>query len=180
MATAKKSTSTKKASEDKCAKDEGAAKSVKRTRKVTPQEIVDVQSCVKGRLVFRSGRTGYKISWNKFGDINPMQVSDLLDMRNEAVGFFTKNLITVCGDRAGDVLDYLQVSKYYREVKTLDDLDDMILGDPKELSVALGSMSQSQKDAIVQRARALYDEGKLTTIKTAVEIRKATGVDISE
>ena len=174
MATTKKTSASSKLTE-------GAAqtKSIKKPAKVKLDEFVNVQSSVVGKLIWKSKKTGYKLTWDAYGDINPMQVSDLLDMRNDAKYMFIANWVVLLGDRAQDILEYLQVAQYYKDVLSPEDLEEIVLGDPKDLEAALRTMKDSAKEALVYRARALYGEGKLDSSKTIKAIREATGVDIS-
>lgn len=150
-----------------------------KVRKIKLDEFVDVQSNVVGKLIWKSQKTGYKIIWNEFGDINPMQVSDLLDMRNGARAFFVNNWVTLLGDRADAILDYLQVAKYYEDVKAPEDLDNIILGDTEDLATIIGNLSPNIKEALVYRARQLYEEGTFNDAKNVAAIKRETGVDIS-
>lgn len=154
-------------------------KTTKKPAKVKLDEFVDVQSCVVGKLVWKSKKTGYKITWDAYGDVNHIQVSDLLDMRNDSKKFFIANWVVLLGDRADEILKYLQVDKYYKDVLTPDELDEILLGDASELEVALKSMKDSAKNALVYKARELYTEGELDSAKSIKAIREATGVDIS-
>ena len=151
----------------------------KKPAKVKLDEFVDVQSCVVGKLVWKSKKTGYKITWDSYGDINPMQVSDLLDMRNGSKHMFIANWVVLLGDRADAILDYLQVSKYYKDVLTPEDLEEIVIGDPEELEVTLKTIKDSAKEALLYKARELYKEGELDSSKTIRAIRNATGIDIS-
>ncbi|MBO7461967.1 MAG: hypothetical protein J6T96_05175 [Bacteroidales bacterium] len=154
-------------------------KTAKKPAKVKLDEFVDVQSSVVGKLVWKSKKTGYKITWDAYGDINHMQVSDLLDMRNDSKKFFIANWVVILGDRAETILDYLQVSKYYKDVLTPEDIEEILLGDAQDLSIALTTMKDSAKNALVYQARQLYADGELDSSKTIKVIRDATGVDIS-
>ena len=174
MATTKKTSAPSKLSEGSA-----PAKSVKKPAKVKLDEFIDVQSCVVGKLIWKSKKTGYKMTWDAYGDINPMQVSDLLEMRNDSKYMFIANWIVLRGDRAQDILDYLQMSKYYKDVLSPDDLEEIVRGDAKELATALNSMKQSTKEALVYKARQLYKDGEIDSNKTIKAIREATGIDIS-
>lgn len=154
-------------------------KTTKKPAKVKLDEFVDVQSCVIGKLIWKSKKTGYKITWDAYGDINHLQVSDLLDMRNDSKKFFIANWVILLGDRAEEILKYLQVDKYYKDVMTPEDLDEILFGDPKELEIALRTMKDSAKNALVYKAKELYAEGEFDSAKSIKAIREATGVDIS-
>lgn len=177
MAT-KKNTKTEAAEVVSESKDT-TAKTAKKPKKVTLNEYVDVQSCVQGKLIWKSQKTGYKVVWNEYGEINPMQVSDLIDMRNGAKAFFIKNCVAIVGDRAKEVMDYLQVSKYYSDIMTPDDMDELLLGNAKDVKTYLESASTTIRGAAVSRAKELYNEGILDSAKTVAVIKNVTGFDIS-
>lgn len=179
MATTKKGKTASAAEKATETKETKQTNTVKKPAKVKLDEFVDVQSCVVGKLIWKSKRTGYKLTWDAYGDINHMQVSDLLDMRNETKKFFIANWVVLLGDRADVILDFLQVSKYYKDVLNPEDLEEILNGDIDELKTALKSMKDSAKQALVYRARQLYQDGEIDSTKTIKVIRDATGVDIS-
>ena len=175
--------SNKKASTNsnplKVSEEVAPVKSIKKPAKVKLDEFIDVQSCIVGKLIWKSKKTGYKMTWDAYGDINPMQVSDLIEMRNDSKYMFIANWVVLLGDRAQDIMDYLQISQYYKDVLTPDDIDSILLGDPKDLGTALRTMKEATKEALVYKAREYVKDGTIDSSKTIKAIREATGVDIS-
>lgn len=172
-------TKTTKKNNTSAETQESSSKKKPSKKKVGLNDLVDVQSCVVGNLIWVSRRTGYEVRWNDFGDINPMRVNDLIDMRNEYRTFFTKNRIALVGDNAEEVLEYLQMEKFYKDIKRPSDLDDIILGDPSDIESSYTSMTDGVKQAFAYRAAQLYKDGEIDSAKTVSEIRRVAGVDIS-
>jgi hypothetical protein len=155
-----------------------AEKAVKQP--VSLDELVTVQSCVGGQLIWVSPRTGYKIKWNEFGNTNPMTVADLLDMRNGSTRvFFEKNWVAILGDRADDIMEYLQIKKYYKNVYSADDIDRILTSyEPDEIEAVVAKMPASLKNTVVFRAREMKANEELDSYQAIAAVEKAVGVKI--
>lgn len=147
---------------------------------VSLDEVVDVQSCVGGQLIWVSPRTGYKIKWNEFGNINPMTVSDLLDMRNGSTRvFFEKNWVAILGDRAEDVMEYLQIKKYYKTSYSADDIDQILTTyEPDEVEAVVSKMPTSLKNTVVFRVREMKANEDLDSYQVIAAVERAVGIKI--
>ena len=148
--------------------------------KIDPNELIDVQSCTYGELIYISRKTGYQIIWEDFGAINMVAVSDLIDIRNGQKRFFEEPWIMLLGERAPVIIDYLQVGKYYKNISKLEDFDEIFKYDPSEITTVLKDVSQGTKEAVARRAYALIKEGELDSRKMIEEIEKATGFSIQD
>lgn len=148
--------------------------------KIDPNELIDVQSCVYGELIFVSRKTGYRIIWDDFGSTNPVTVGDLIDMRNGQKRFFEEPWLVLLGDRAPVIIDYLQVGKYYKNINKLEDFDEIFNYKPSEISAVIKDLTTGTKEIIARRAYALIKEGSLDSRKMIDEIEKATGFSIQD
>ena len=149
-------------------------------KKIDPNELIDVQSCIYGELTYISRKTGYTIIWEDFGAVNMVTVGDLIDMRNGQKRFFEEPWIMLLGERAPIIIDYLQVGKYYKNISKLEDFDEIFKYDPSEIPAVLKDVSQGTKEAIARRAYALIQEGELDSRKMIEQIEKATGFTIQD
>ena len=154
-------------------------KSAKSAKKVALSEVIDVQSCIIGKLIWKSKRTGYKIVWNEYGEKNPMTVEDLLDMRNGDRRFFERNWVILDGDRAQDIMDYLQISKYYTVMSDLDKIDDIFTHNPEEIAAIIEKFGDGMKETIARRAAVLISDGKIDSLKVTSAVGTATGFDLN-
>lgn len=140
---------------------------------------VDVASAVNGELIWVSKRTGYKVIWNEFGEKNPLTVADLLDMRNGDRAFFVNNWVTIEDPRADEIMKHLGIDKFYKLIKSVDDLDEIILGmDPDKIKTALPKFSYSLKETIILRAQELKNEGRLDSSRRIKALEDGTGMEI--
>ncbi|MFA6728941.1 MAG: hypothetical protein WCS17_12130 [Prevotella sp.] len=184
----KKPSTTKKTTSKKTADDVNTTdtaevkvetKVVKPDFKITNEDTVAVVSCVKGELMWKSPE-GRKEVWNHFGDANPMTVSDLFKMRNYDQRFFSDNWVTIEGEHAQEYMDYLQVSKYYKNFKTVNQFDKIFDMSPDEIVNAVSQFSNETKETFARRAKEFMDEGKLDSYQRIEAIQKATGFDLHE
>lgn len=147
-------------------------------KKVSLSESITVKSCFMGKLVWISKRTGYKIIWNEFGDENPMTVEELLDMRNGDRRFFEDHWVSIIGERAKEIMDYLQISKYYKDINNVSDIDDIFDYEPDEIYKIVSAYGEHEKELVALRAAKLIAESKLDSLKVVSAIRKATGYSL--
>lgn len=162
----KKSTKTKKAEKKP------------KPKTVKDSDSIDVKSCVIGRLVWKSPRTGYRIIWDEFGVSNPMTVEELRDMRNGSRKFFENNWVVLEGDDAEDVMKYLQLDKYYKEFASVEDIDSIFEYEPDEILAIVKKFNFGLKELVARRAATLKNEGALDSVKVIEAVEKATGFTI--
>lgn len=148
------------------------------TKKVRLDETIMVRSCFMGKLNWSSKKTGYNIKWSEFGDENPMTVSELLDMRNGDRRFFEEHWVSLVGDRADEIMDYLQISKYYKNINTVEDVDTIFSYSPDEIIAVVSNFDKHSKELVALRASQLIKDGDLDSIKVISAIKEATGYSL--
>ena len=152
---------------------------VKPEFKITQEDTVSVVSCVKGELMWKSPE-GRKEVWNHFGDTNYMTIADLFKMRNYDQRFFSDNWVTIEGENAQAYLDYLQVSKYYKNFRTVNQFDKIFSMAPDEIIDTVSKFSNEVKETFARRAKEFMNDGKLDSYQRIEAIQKATGFDLNE
>lgn len=157
-----------------------AAPARKKIKPVDLNELVEVQSCVYGSMDYISYGTGHKISWQTFGDTNWVTVGDLMEMRNAQRAFFEKQWIVLVGDNAPAVMQYLQIDKYYKNIKSTEDFDEIFTYDPKDIPAVVEKLSESIKETIARRAYMLIDSGELNDYRVITALEDALGYDLKD
>lgn len=179
--TARKTSSKKvvKNSEDIIQKEKVENDTAKEKIVITQEDTVPVVSCVKGELMWKSPE-GRKEIWNHFGDTNYMSVADLFKMRNYDQRFFSDNWVTIEGENAQEYMDYLQVSKYYNNFKTVNQFDKIFNMPPNDIVEIVSKFSSEVKETFARRAKEFMSEGKLDSYQRIEAIQKSTGFDLHE
>ena len=178
---ARKTTSKKVTENTVDTSTEGKIESIVEKEKfiITQEDTVPVVSCVKGELMWKSPE-GRKEVWNHFGDTNYMSVSDLFKMRNYDQRFFADNWVTIEGEHSQEYMDYLQVSKYYKNFKTVNQFDKIFNMSPNEIVGTVSKFSNEVKETFARRAKEFMSDGNLDNYQRIEAIQKATGFDLHE
>lgn len=180
----KKKTATKKsASKEPVIVEDITQKTAKpappKMREVQMTDVVEVKSCVYGMLKWKSPSIGM-IVWDSFGESNYLTVANLFEMRNRDRSFFEKNWICIEGANAPAVLDFLQVSRFYKGLVAIEDYDELLFGDADEAKIRIEKLPPAVKETIARRAYALIGEGRLDSRRMIEAVEETTGFDLSE
>lgn len=169
--------------EDSSEKKVAAKATTKRkitSTKIDMNELVNVQSCSYGGVVYISKKTGYRIEWPEFGTIQMMTVDELMTMRNSQPAFFKNGWVRLVGDNADTVKQYLQLERYYKNDLDFEDFDEVYELSADEIIAVVSELSDSMKESIARRAIDLIKDGTIDSKKKIAAIETATGFDLSE
>lgn len=148
----------------------------KQREQIDPHTLVEVKNNTAGKVVYVSPRMmGYKICWHDFGDTELMEYSELMTMRNSARRFFEDNLIWIEDE---EVRDALGVSKYYKDAVSTSNLDDLFKMSADTIRQKIALMSESNKNAVAQRAQSLIDSGVLDSVKKIRAVEESLDVKL--
>lgn len=162
---------------------EAAAPPVKRRltmHDIDVNELVEVQSCCYGELIYISRKTGYRVQWPEFGTIQPLTVDELITMRNSQPAFFRNGWVRFVGDNAKDIAHYLQVDRYFAQDLPYEQFDDVYELSPEQILTVVGGLSNAMKESIARRAIDLINDGTIDSRKKIEAIETATGFILSE
>lgn len=144
--------------------------------------MIPVKSGVQGILVYLSKKTyGYTIEWNSYGEIEYIEYSELLSMRNTSKTFFENNWIffeDTDDYTAQELYEILKVDKYYRNTVLGENLDDIFLMTADEIISTIAPLSKGVKETIALSARNKIDSGELDSIKRIEALEKALNAEL--
>lgn len=147
-------------------------------RKVSPDELVDVQSCTYGNMLYISKRTGNRVEWEDFGDIQTMTVGELQIMKGSQPLFFERKLIMIVGENAKDVIDYLQLNKYYADFGSIDEIDAIFEASPEEIKRIVANLPDKAIETIARRAYALIEDGTIDSQRVINALQDSLGYEL--
>lgn len=167
---------------------ESAPIAKKRDYKFPDHVMIAVQSNTYGELIYVNQRTGARVSWKEIGDVQPVPMGELRDMRNTQRGFFSNNRIFIVGvedeeysDAAPeDVYKALMVSQYYKDVIDPNNFNSIFNLDPNELRIRLNRMSDGAKTNFVVAANEAIRRGRLDSLKKIRVIEECLGCELIE
>lgn len=139
-------------------------------------ELISVRNNTHGVLVYVSKKNmGMEWVWNEFGDEDYLELSEVLAMRNTYPRYFKDCWVML--DK--DVLEYLGVDKYYKDIIDMENFDDIFKLTPTKLKNKLKKLPQSMRESVATRARQMIKSGKLDSIKIIKAIEQELNIDLS-
>lgn len=160
------------------AAEKKTAKKVNTLRRVPLDTFVPVASNCASPLIYVSKRlNGYNVEWENFGDVDYMQVSELIAIRGSARKFFTNNWIVVLDDEytAEEVYNTVGVSNLYKNVVTPDTIKQLLDKPVAQITTAMNKMSDGLKRTVYEYAVNLKDKGEFDSIKKFEAIKNIAG-----
>lgn len=140
-------------------------------------DFVEVYNLTPNPLIYVNYKTGEETRWDHFGDMAVFEVQELLHMRNTQKSFFTNPWIRINDER---ILKFLKVEKYYENVPTCDNLDDLFDLSVDELIERINDFTDSTKRLVAYRASELINAGLLDSMKMIEKLEKALGFELIE
>lgn len=149
--------------------------------------LVNVQSNVFGELIYENTRTGDKVIWKEFGDIQPMTIGDLRSMRSTQRSFFENNWVYIHDvvdmdyedAKPEDVYKYLMISQYYKDVIDPDHFNDIFRMDEDEIRRRVGLMSDGAKMNLVVAANEAIARGRLDSLRKIKTLEEMLGCELA-
>lgn len=150
----------------------------KRSVKLPNDMLVECKNITMGKLIYISNKqNGYKLVWSEPGDVEEIELGELISMRNSQPAFFTKNWI---GIDDIDVLKYLKVDKYYEGLPTFEDYEKLLTSSLDDLRVALSNMSEGAKETLAVKATEMINDGTIDSVKTVKYLCEALNLMIED
>ena len=146
--------------------------------KLSLTDMVYVINNTRGPLIYKSARNlGYQVEWSQYGDEEPMELSEVISMRNSQRRFFEKNWILI---RDEEVLKYLGVEKMYEAMLGIGSVDDIFGMTPDEIKEKLQKAPQGLKDTISLKSKALIEAKQLNDLTVINAIEDVLGYKLIE
>jgi hypothetical protein len=150
---------------------------IKKRRQRDVHELILVRNNTRGTLVYISKKTmGYTIIWDQYGDEEYVEYGELMSMRNTASRFFQDNWVMIDDI---EILEDLNVMKYYEVTLGIDNLDNLFKKSPQELEAILVKLPKGMKDNIAQRAREMKDNDELYDTRIIKALENALDIDLT-
>lgn len=152
-------------------------------KKIPLDTLIPCRSGVQGELVYLSKRiNGYRIEWEEYDSIEYVELSELLSMRNTNKSFYVNNwLFFEDTDEylATEIYSFLEVSKFYENAIVGEELDEIFIKSPEELTKIVSKLSAGVKNTIAAKARKLIDSKELDSNNKIEALEKALNVELN-
>lgn len=164
---------------DKPVKKAAATRKINALRRVPLDTYVPVVSnCVSPLIYVSKRQMGYKVEWENFGDIDYMQVQELIAMRGTDRKFFINNWIVINDDEytAEEVYNTIGVSKQYENVVTPETIKQLLCKGIPQIRAEMGKMSDGLRRTVYEYTLKLKEDGEFDSIKKFDVIKELAGI----
>lgn len=148
--------------------------------KPDPSRLICIKNIARGKLIYKSKRTiGYTLEWQKKGDINYIELSELMFLKNTDRRFVTEPWIRIAEDDEIEILKYLQVFDFYKEILGLNNISDILRLDFDKFKKKFDKLPEGYKNSVVEQAAEMIASGELDSLKIKNYIEKTMDIDLS-
>ena len=141
------------------------AKKIQSSVRIPLDTIVPVICNTVGGAFYSSKKImGYTVEWEDIGSVEYMELGELSSMKNTDKRFFEDNWIVFDDTEeytTSELYDFLKVSKYYKNVLTPDNIDEIFTYPKDEIVKTISTLSRGMKETIAVRAKQKLDENTL-------------------
>lgn len=162
--------------ENTVAPEEKQEKQVMRKKQIDLDMLVPCRNATDGSLIYKSRKTGLQTVWTNHGDIEYMDVGELLTMKASQPKFLNEPWLIVEDE---NVVEYLGLKHLYQRLVDTDDLDSFFNKTHTEIAEILDRIPNGTKDAIATRARKLVEEGTLYDNRKIRILEEKLKIDLS-
>lgn len=142
--------------------------------------MIAVKNIARGKLIYKSKRTiGYTLEWQKKGDINYIEFSELMYLKNTDRRFVTEPWIRIVEDDEIEILKHMQVFDFYKEILGLNNVSDILKLDFEKFKKKFDKLPEGYKNSVVESAAEMIASGELDSLKIKNYIEKTMDIDLS-
>lgn len=152
------------------------AKQIQNATRISLDTVVPVICNTVGGAYYTSKKImGYTVEWEDLGSIEYMELGELVSLRNTDRRFFEDNWIILEDTdeyTAMQLYDFLKVSKYYKNVFTPENIDEIFTYSKDKIVKTISTLSRGMKETIAVRAKQKLDDNTLD--KNIVDILESS------
>lgn len=133
----------------------------KRKADIDRNKIIPVMNVTAGHLVYLSRRSGAEWNWSKYGDIEYMEMQEIVTMRSSQRKFLDEPFILILDDEA---VSYLGLERMYEKMIKPNNIDRVFRMSNEEFKDVVEQAPKGIQILIVNRAKQLFDNGELDSV----------------
>lgn len=139
--------------------------------------IVGCSNGTYGKLMYVSGKTNERHEWDAYGDVEYLELSELVSMKNSQKRFFTENWILIDDI---DILKFLGVEKFYEKALNRDEIERLFSLQPEEVTKKIEGMTNGMKNTVAFYAAECIQNGSLDSRKMISALENSLNVELIE
>lgn len=131
-------------------------------KKIERDDLVACRNLTSGRLTYISKKSGSETVWSEFGDVEYIDVAELLTMKSSQPKFLKEPWVFIDDE---DVADYLGLRQLYETIIPIDEVDDFFRLTAQEAKQFLPKLPKGMKTLIAEKARKGIQDGSLNNLQ---------------
>lgn len=144
-------------------------------KKIPLNTEVACTNLTNGVLIYISKKQmGYQVRWNEPGDVEYIELGELISMRNSQRAFFEKSWI---GIDDPDIIKFLKVEQYYKNVIDLEDAEDFFNQSNEQIASKLEKMSEGYRENVKNKAIEMINNDEIDSIKKVKFLKEYFGLN---
>lgn len=139
--------------------------------------LVPVMNITHGSLVYQSRKTGMEIKFERYGDIEYMEIGELLTMRSSQRRFLDEPWILILDD---ETVQYLGLDKLYKRLVNPDNIDQIFNFSIEKFKDVIQSAPRGYSQLIISRAKAKMKDGSLDSVAKIKALEERYKVELQK
>ena len=151
-------------------------KSIQRKEAIDKQMLVPIMNVTNGKLVYQSRKSGSEFQFEQYGDIEYIELYELLTMRSSQRKFLDEPYVIVLDD---EVADYLGLSNMYKKLTHATEIDRIFKLPLEQFTNIVESTPKGLAHLIISKAKEKIATGEFDSVQKIQVLEEIYKVQLS-
>lgn len=140
-------------------------------------EQIPVMNVTRHSLIYVSKKTGAEWEWSQFGDVEYIELQELISMRSGQKAFLHEPFLIILD---GNAVNYLGLTKMYDKLVDLDNLDAVLKMNQESFQEVLDNSPKGIRHTIIRMVKDKVDNEEDISYKKVNYINERYKLDIGQ
>jgi len=151
------------------------SKQRKQKLQIDRNELVPCRNATDGQLIYKSKKTSEIVTWSDYGDVEFIEVGELLTMKASQPKFLTDVWLVIDDE---EVVEYLNLQEVYKNLADIDDIESLFAKSPTELREITVKLPKGLKETVATKARKMIESGDLYDTRKINVLEQTLNIDL--
>jgi hypothetical protein len=137
-------------------------KKIQRKEAIDKQMLVPIMNVTNGKLIYQSKKSGSEFQFEHYGDIEYIELYELLTMRSSQRKFLDEPYVIVLDD---EVADYLGLSNMYKKLTHATEIDRIFKMPLEQFKNIVESTPKGLAHLIISKAKEKITSGEFDSVQ---------------
>lgn len=149
---------------------------IKRKEAIDKQMLVPIMNVTNGKLVYQSKKSGSEFHFEQYGDIEYIELYELLTMRSSQRKFLDEPYIIVLDD---EVAEYLGLSNVYKKLTHATEIDRIFKFPLDKFKNIIESTPKGLAHLIISKAKEKIASGEFDSVQKIQALEEIYNVPLT-